>query len=169
LSKHVEVFVIDALDVKWGIGISVDFTHELWPSNTLGSHFKQNPIKHCVVEVWALNGSALVNDLVSRMPTSLFLMEPGNPRMCRLSTGFFFRAISGRCLIIGGGFSLQDVEEVILFLFWFKDGCFIAKEGVMLIVDGGDRVRGVQNDAVLTGIEELIETEAVRSHWHSSR
>jgi hypothetical protein len=121
------------------------------------------------MEVWALDGSALVNDLVSGVPTSLFPMEPGNPGMCGLSAGFFFRAIGGSCLIIGGGFLPQDIGEVILLSFWLEDGCLVIKEGVMLIINGGYRARGVQDDAILAEIEELIEAEVVRSHWHGSR
>ena len=169
LSEHVEVFVIDALDVEWDIGIGVDFMHELWPSNAFGSHLKQNPVEHCVMEVRALNGSALVNDLGPRVPTSLFPMEPGNSRMCRLSAGFFFRAVGGSYLIIRSGFLLQDVGEVILLSFQFEDGCLVIKEGDTLIIDGGYRARGIWDDTILAGIEELIEAEVVRSHWHGSR
>jgi len=130
--------------------------------------FADKPVKHYIMEVQALNSSALVNDLVSGMSASLLLVELGNPRMRGLSAGFIFRAISGGHLIIRDVFSLQNAGEVTL-PFQFNNGCLIIKEGGMLVINRGYRARGICNDTTLTRIGELVETEAVGGHQHSSR
>jgi hypothetical protein len=80
-SKDVKVIVADSQGFNRGLWACIYLFGELLLPTSLHPHFVWDSMHHPIVDVGALNDFALMNDLISQVPSPLLLPESGGSQM----------------------------------------------------------------------------------------